>query len=879
MDLSIYEQCIGSHRTYYSIMRCSLTSSPSKNEEQHRRNLQALYPNLILKDNQIRKDKLKQYRESKNNVENETVYLNGNEKSKATKEVSINSNEKDIKPESYSVIAPDWFEESDVDKFEPYHMYVNGRNGLVVYAFLSQDNILTFKSVPDLSGYVDLNESQLKMVASVLSEGLSVNKTLNFDGDLLTGVTISNGIISLMVEDKAREINYSYGLETGVTHWQHLSFDLDSNDEYQLFLKGKDSYKSKFGMVNAEYRLEGANGFELDNFSYYFKPFENSIQAVVSSSSNIGLNDPLGTIQTPNFVRQSKFSGLQVYNMSLFDHDYIVNTSGDGFQVYSKDYAYATVYSNGVFVNKTQLLPGFNKLDDRLLNSGNNNLRIEKEFVDGTIEVENIDYFKATNTSPAQSGGYFKLFVGESDINLDSTILVGMRGTYISEDIGNFTVGANYYTYTNDFSIEAEYGISNTNSNLSVFGAYASNGEKAFGSRFMWKPFSRVTTYGSYYDISNDDCTVESLYLNRNCSKDGNLALSLSLPFGANFNYSFRKLMSESWHSFDNQSNRFTLNKSWSKRGFVLNSYVSYEDSLLKFKGAVNEDSRTKDLSVGINVSYFFGKHSVSSDNSFTNSVIGNSSSHSIGYGFNDGRKNINARAGFSSSSFNNKDYNASASGSVYGDYGSIYMNGFYAGNNVRANVSHEFIAAVNDKSYSLRSVKSFSSDTGAIIDARHIPDGTQLEVSFEGGRGISRYEVTSGRTKFVPLDPGRYNITTQKGRGDDLQGLSAIYANEKSINIFKGDVKTVDFSYIRKILVSFEYNGIDSEEFEIDGCNMNYKSSSAFEFTCSNDRFLDDKYFNSVVNGQSLRCKFSDVESYKGIYYVLKEVDCNEIE
>lgn len=827
------------------------------------------FPGLVLQEGVISEEKLHFYQgqitQPGTNVANP----------QAAREQAI----PDVKVLSYATQIPDWFIEPAVT-FEPYHIYINGTNGIIAQVKFVEGRAQFKHGVltQTMANQLGLSADQTQAINRTLAQGLAINSTVKLSDDLLLGVSSHDASVSIDIANLSDSKGYSYGLKTGIVHWQQTSLDYvqDRDDEVNLHLIAKDSYKNPFGMLNAEYRYSTAtkDAFDLRHFSFLGKPLWQDYQLAVTYSDYVGYNDPYGTITSSYFLGQGRFTALELYNFSLFDHEYQLNRSGEKLQIYSRDYALATIYANQRYISKVRLTPGFNLLDDRLLDPGHNQITIEKTYNNGGTETETIDYFKKSYQKPDEEAIYAKIAVGQSEVDNDNLAFAALRGSYKH---GSSALSLNSILYPELGDAAAELGFNQSGSwyDLTLYGLASINQERGFYSRLMLWPTSFLNTTLNYSRADARDCTSQPRFINRGCSEDINLYSSVRLPFNAYLNYAYRNYNNGVSDYLSYDSHRLSLNKNHTLFNRLVVSFnTSYEKRL-----SDRAYGNSEDLFVGLTFSYFLDRGSLGAGGNYnryqaTNASPWTQQSNHLSYTYSDRHYGLSTRVnqsrygGVSNTSVN-------LDGNYRGGLGTLYLNSSYIDDTIVGGLTHEFSAAVNDRSYSLMSDNPIKSDTGIIFDTRAVSSDSQIGINIDGTKFANNYRLNANDQVFIPLEPGKYVVRFDGSLNTDTS-LSTLYLNEKNFDLFKGDVKTIDFAQTKLVIVSFSHD-FGSRNLSIEGCTTNYSSGVSHELTCSDTLINQGQSgtFIANVDNEAKTCKYRDRSDNSEMFYILKDLTC----
>ncbi|ADN75485.1 hypothetical protein Fbal_1276 [Ferrimonas balearica DSM 9799] len=811
---------------------------------------------------------------------------NSHNKAPSSKAQSVNETEQVADKEvdehdtpAYVVVAPDWYTEDD--EYQQYHLYVNGRNGVISETKI-KDGIVKFRGDIPLAKYVhnlSLSDAEISAITNILTEGVDIGKTIALDSGTQFGLSVDDPSLSLSIIKDDQEEVYSYGLKRGIIHWQNLSVHFDDvSSDINANLRAKDSYKGQFGMFSMDYYGQANDGdsyLKLQNASFMLKPFNNGMQMGIGWLTDESYNEPYGTLGYANLLKTHRFAGLELFNFSSFDHEFKVNQSGEGFDVFSRGYAYASIYANGRFVTGINLAPGFNRIDDRLLDDGQNLVEVKKRYNDGTEDSETINYFKKSLARADEQSIYLKLALGAKEINGAYQGAVTLKSA-LNSHYGDIDFQTSYFAELGDVSSELEYQKSFGPLMFQLYGAVATNGESGYGTRISASPFSRVYSSLEYRSVDSKDCSEQNQFLSYNCFDDLNAYMSVQLPFGvfATYNYKYVDYATSGVRA---QTNRVSLNKYHHfSNGITLGLNGSFEqrDDMSNFMSGMDSEN----LYVGFNLSYSQGQHSMSYDASYNDDLFRETSyptqGHSLGYSTRFDDLSLSARAGVTRSKLATS-HHASVSARYGSDFGAFYGSGSFSQSRNQFSLAHDYLLAVNDRSYSFRSHQTAYTDTGVIFDTGTIPSDELLTVTLKSKNSVISYRLDGSEQKFFPLEPGRYNLSV-KSTEVNKSRLSDILINEKLIDIFKGDVRTIDFTYSDKFIIAFnDIGSADRGSIKIKGCDRNFGSDGDYEFTCTSKDLLSDGVFEASVNDEILLCRYNNMRIYSDIYYSLGSVRC----
>ncbi|MBW3138384.1 hypothetical protein KUV56_02440 [Ferrimonas balearica] len=881
-DITSLDECILRTWTYYSMDQCiALDLGESESAVRY---LKRKFPGLLIGVDRrtVSAEKLDAYRAAYGIVVDSRENPLYQELHADTQDIPpvepIPAKEVENTP-TYTIVAPDWYVEDD--EYQQYHLYVNGRNGVISEVKL-RDGVATFRGDIPLNDYVQnlsLSDSEIHSIFSHLTQGIDIGKTIALDSGARFGLSVDDPSLSLSIIKDDQEEVYSYGLKRGIIHWQNLSvyFD-DISSDVSANLRAKDSYKGQFGMFSMDYYGETNSDdsyIKLQDASFMLKPFRNGMQMGIGWLTDESYNEPYGTLGYANLLKTHRFAGLELFNFSSFDHEFKVNQSGEGFDVFSRGYAYASIYANGRFVTAINLEPGFNRIDDRLLDDGQNLVEVKKRYNDGTEDSETINYFKKSLARADEQSLYLKLALGAKEIEGEYQGAVTLKSA-LNSHYGDIDFQTSYFAELGDISSEIEYQKSFGPFTFQLYGAAATNGESGYGTRISATPFSRIYSSIEYRSVDSKDCSEQSRFLSYNCFDDLNAYVSLQLPYGVFATYNY-KYVDYDTSGVKTQTNRMSLNKYHHfSNGITLGLNGSFEqhDDMSGFMSGMDSEN----LYVGFNLSYNQGQHSTSYDASYNDDLSGETSyatqDHSLGYSTRLDDLSLNARAGVTRSELATSHY-ASVSARYGSDFGAFYGSGSFSQFRNQFSLAHDYLLAVNDRSYSFRSHQTAYTDTGVIFDTASIPSDELLTVMLKSKNSVISYRLDGSEQKFFPLEPGRYTLSV-KSTSVNRSRLSDILINEKLVDIFKGDVRTIDFTYSDKFVIAF--NDVESDKnrlLNIKGCDRNFGSDGEYEFTCTSKDVFGDGMFEATFNDNALLCRYDDMRIYSDMYYSLGSVRC----
>lgn len=872
------DECLLNSWTYYSMNQCvSMVQGEVLSTSRY---LEDNFPGLLINDEKqtISSEKLEEYRSVYG-----IVAPRNQDSARTTKPQQPMINLPDTTASGgsvddsarYRIVAPDWYIEDD--EYQKYHLYINGRNGVISDVKLA-DGVATFQGDIPLGDYVNtLSSEEINEITNRLSYGVSIGKTISLESGATFGLSVDDPSLSLSVIQKDQEEVYSYGLKRGIIHWQNLSVYYDDTaEDVSVNLRGKDSYKGQLGMFSMDYYGQ-SNQYdtfmELQNASLMFKPFDNGMQIGVGWLEDSAYNEPYGTLGRSNLLKPHPFAGLELFNFSSFDHEFKVNQSGEGFNVFSRDYAYGSVYANGRFVSSVSLTPGFNHIDDRLLDDGQNIVEVKKRYNDGTEDSEHINYFKASLARSEESSFYVKVALGAKEIDGEYQGAVSLK-TALNSDYGDIDFQTTYFQSFGDLAAEVEYEKLLGPLFIQLYGAATTNGEAGYGTRLSSNITSRINTSVEYRSVTSDSCAEQSRYLSYNCFDYLNLYLSIRLPFDVytTYNYQYYDYRSS---GFSSQESRIALNRFFTfSNGFSIGLIGSADQ---RDRDGIWSLSNAKNYYFGLNLSYNRGSQSTTYGAGYSKQNYGQSSNgtqqHSLSYASRLDDLTLNGRVGLNRSNYST-DHFASMSANYQSDFGMFFANGSFNQVSNQFSLSHDYIAAVNDKSFSLRTHQTGYTDTGVIFDTKNIPGDESFRVQVQGKNGLFSYSLDGSEQKFFALQPGRYRMMIRSGSINQSR-LSDILLNETIVDIYKGDVRTIDFTYNDKIVIAFRSLNNSSEVLSIEGCDKTTVIDGEYEFTCLSRTVLNDGYFNATLDDVTVSCKYGKVSVFSDIYYSLGDVRC----
>ena len=881
-DISSLDECILRSWTYYSMDHCvALVLGESESAPGY---LKKKFPGLLIgfDSRTVSAEKLDAYRAAYGIVVDPRENPLYQELHADTQDIPpvepIPAKEVEKTP-TYTIVAPDWYVEDD--EYQQYHLYVNGRNGVISEVKL-RDGVAKFRGDIPLDDYVynlSLTNLEINAITSHLTQGIDIGKTIALDSGTQFGLSVDDPSLSLSIIKDDQEEVYSYGLKRGIIHWQNFSvyFD-DVSSDINANLRAKDSYKGQFGMFSMDYYGQTNSGdsyLKLQNASFMLKPFNNGMQMGIGWLTDESYNEPYGTLGYANLLKTHRFAGLELFNFSSFDHEFKVNQSGEGFDVFSRGYAYASIYANGRFVTGINLAPGFNRIDDRLLDDGQNLVEVKKRYNDGTEDSETINYFKKSLARADEQSLYLKLALGAKEVEGEYQGALTLKSA-LNSHYGDIDFQTSYFAGLGDVSSELEYQKSFGPLMFQLYGAAATNGESGYGTRISASPFSRVYSSLEYRSVDSKDCSEQNRFLSYNCFDDVNAYVSVQLPYGVFATYNY-KYMDYATSGVRAQTNRVSLNKYHHFSNGItvgLNGSFEQRDDMSDFMSGMDSEN----LYVGFNLSYNQGQHSTSYDASYNDDLSRDTSyptqGHSLGYSTRFDDLSLSARAGVTRSKLATS-HHASVSARYGSDFGAFYGSGSFSQSRNQFTLAHDYLLAVNDRSYSFRSHQTAYTDTGVIFDTGTIPSDELLTVMLKSKNSVISYRLDGSEQKFFPLEPGRY-ILSVKSTSVNKSRLSDILINEKLVDIFKGDVRTIDFTYSDKFVIAFNDAGSGKHRsIDIEGCERNFGSDGEYEFTCTSKDVFGDGRFEATVNDDSLLCRYDNMRIYSDIYYSLGSVRC----
>ncbi|MBB1436741.1 hypothetical protein H5201_21040 [Pseudoalteromonas sp. SG43-6] len=825
------------HETYYFIKECLYRQSNTEYNDV-RGYIHHHFPSFVIDDG-----------------------LTNNESLDLDKERDERKNTDDYK--SFDVNPPDWFSVDEIE-FEPYQMYINNTKSSVVYVKKNNNKIIFKEKLRSekLEQIFKNNEVEYNdFILKAASSGIEIDKPIRYT-NISIAVSYDDKFIYIRSKKYSKDEVYSYGVNTGISHWHYAKLNYQSGGEEDISLRGQDSYKTKYGLLIAEYDVDNKrknDPFKFDNLSYLLKPIlNNKLQLAFSYINDNGYNNPANGIGRTYFIKRNTFFGLELYNFSLFDYDYNARKSEGNLLVYSKDYSLATISSNGRKILSIQLSPGFNEVDDRLLSAGYSRLVIEKEYSNGEKETEIKEYFKKSISKNKVNTFFAKVMVGRNYYRDNYYDSLGFNGLYVSS-LGNFHLNS-FYIPNKGAASELVYSMNG----IDIQSVISSKGDFALGSQFRFKILDDLYVYASAYKVELNDCKKESIFLNRKCGTNLSGSLTYSLPGALNATYTYTDYKSESL-GVNYDSNRFSLSKSFNFNRFVISFNANYESK--NYDSIYN--SKMTSFNAGINFSYGYKSNSYSYSSSIHNSNKTNKqgSSNVLSFAKNDKDYNMNFRV----SKYNQGEFSSSLYAGYNSPYGAFRLNTNYGViNNI--GISHEYVAAINDKSYSLKSVNTLRSDAGLIFDMRNIPEGSDFRLNIKGS-ARSNVKISSSETSFYQIKPGNYKIMVEDDYLSD-NGIFTVKVKDDSVDVFKGDIKTIQFSYEKTIVIGFKIKGY--QKINIEGCTVSNVGDENYEATCLSDEFLTKGFIDINNDDLPLRCTFNNHNNYNNIYYSLGELTCD---